>query len=411
MFDKFYKHSAQKRREILSELGHYNGDLDIPMGPSLYETMIENSVTTYEIPMGVVPNFVLNDTPYIIPMVIEEPSVLAAQNNAAKIFRENGGIQARVMQREMRGEIAFFNPKNSQALIDYITNHQTLLFEICAKTYPNIVKRGGGVRTITTRILHDQSDLFVIVDVVMDTQEAMGANMLNTVLESLKNHLETTLDEVALMAILSNYADTCIVEASVRLDLNTLKNPHEVGNRMAQASQLAHVDVYRATTHNKGIMNGIDALVIATGNDFRAIEAGAHAYASRHGSYASLTTWTLEDATHLVGRIELPMALGTVGGTISIHPKAKLAYEILGTRDAQTLMQLAAGVGLAQNFSAMYALVSDGIQKGHMRMHARTLLLQANCPFDRLEDAMTHFTKQGTLSLDKAKEIVAQITK
>ena len=409
MFDKFYKHSARQRREILHENGHYNFDLDVPMQASLYEAMIENSVTTYEIPMGVVANFVLNDTSYIVPMVIEEPSVLAAQNNAAKIFRENGGIKARVIKREMRGEIAFFNPEDSLNLVHYIETHQEVLFDLCAKTYPNIVKRGGGVRAISTRILSDNSDLFVIVDVVMDTQEAMGANMINTVLEALKIHLEDTLNETALMAILSNYADTCVVEASVSLDVSSLKNSPEIGQRMAQASRLAHVDVYRATTHNKGIMNGIDALIIATGNDFRAIEAGAHAYASRHGSYASLTTWTLENETHLIGRIELPMALGTVGGTISIHPKAKLSYEILGTNDAQTLMQIAAGVGLAQNFSAMYALTSDGIQKGHMRMHARTLLIQAGCPFDLLNEALQIMMHEKPLTLDKATEIVARI--
>ena len=243
----------------------------------------------------------------------------------------------------------------------------------------------------------------------MDTQEAMGANMINTVLEALKLHIEETLGVNSLMAILSNLADHCIVEGRIELDVSTLKFPESVGQKMQLASDLAHVDIYRATTHNKGIMNGIDAVVIATGNDFRAVESGAHAYASLDSHYRPLTTWTLENDTTLVGTIKLPLAIGSVGGTISVHPKAKLSYKILGTSDAKTLMEIIASVGLAQNFAALYALTTVGIQKGHMRMHARTLLMNVGCTPELINQAVDLLVKENPMDSHKATIIVESL--
>lgn len=410
MFDKFYKHSPQIRRELLESVGRYNATLDQPLSESIYSNMIENSITTYELPFGVVPGFILNQEEFIIPMVTEEPSVIAAQSNAAKIFNQNGGITARVLSRYMRGEIAIPVIDNAFNIMSYVDSHQEALIELANEAYPSIVSRGGGVRNIGYRYIEsDQYHSFVIIDVSVDTQEAMGANMINTILEAIKNKVAEELDVDPLMAILSNLADECLVEAKVILDPKTLKNSDVIATKMVLASDLAHVDSYRATTHNKGIMNGIDALVIATGNDFRAVEAGAHAYASRTGKYQSLTRWEINRDGMLVGSIKLPMAIGTVGGTISVHPKAQLAYQILNINDAKTLMQLIAGVGLAQNFAALYALTTDGIQKGHMRMHARSLMLQAGCPEALIEKGVVQLIQTKPMNLAVAKEIVHKL--
>lgn len=406
MFDKFYKHSSSKRKEILHEIDRLDYTLDIALEEAVYENMIENSIGTYEIPMGVVPGFFMNGRVYIIPMVTEEPSVIAAQSNAAKIFAKNGGISAHVISRLMRGQIAFPDTGHAQKIIDYVEDNQDQLINYCNEAYPSIVNRGGGVRSITVRYIQSNKfSSFVIVDVLMDTQEAMGANMINTTLEALKSHIENTLGVESIMAILSNLSDECIVEASVTLDVSTLKNSESIAEKMELASDLAHVDIYRATTHNKGIMNGIDALVIATGNDFRAVEAGVHAYASLSGNYQPLTTWKKLNETTLLGTIKLPISIGTVGGTINVHPKAKQAYKILGINDSKTLMQIIAGVGLAQNFAALYALTTDGIQKGHMRMHARTLLMNAGCPSDSIEKALEELIKEKPMNLEKATMI------
>lgn len=406
MFDKFYKHTSSKRKEILHEIDRFDYNLDIPLEDSVYENMIENSIGTYEIPMGVVPGFFMNGKEYIIPMVTEEPSVIAAQSNAAKIFAKNGGISAHVISRLMRGQIAFPDKESAQKIIDYTEDNEELLINLCNEAYPSIVKRGGGVRSITVRYIQSAKfSSFVVVDVLMDTQEAMGANMINTTLEALKSHIEVTLDVESSMAILSNLSDECIVEASVTLDVSTLKNKDSIAEKIELASDFAHVDIYRATTHNKGIMNGVDAVVIATGNDFRAVEAGVHAYASFSGHYQPLTKWKKLNETTLLGTIKLPLSIGTVGGTISVHPKAKQAYNILGISDATTLMQIIAGVGLAQNFAALYALTTDGIQKGHMRMHARTLLMNAGCPSDYIDVALDELLKETPMNLEKATTI------
>lgn len=406
MFEKFYKHSSIKRKEILKDLGLFQDELNAPLDVSIYENMIENSIGVYEIPMGVVPGFYLNGKEYVIPMVTEEPSVIAAQSNAAKIFAKNGGISAHVVSRLMRGQIAFPDTGDAQKIIDFVEDNNDELIEVCNEAYPSIVRRGGGVREISVRYIQSHKySSFVIVDVLMDTQEAMGANMINTTLESLKNHIELTIGAEPLMAILSNLADQAVVEARVTLDVSTLKNPDVIASKIELASNLAQVDIYRATTHNKGIMNGIDAVVIATGNDFRAVEAGVHAYASLSGEYRPLTTWKKLNNTTLEGTIRIPLAIGTVGGTISVHPKAKQSYNILGINDSRILMQIIAGVGLAQNFAALYALTTVGIQSGHMRMHARTLLINAGCPVEYLDKAVIQLIEESSMNLDTASKI------
>ena len=408
MYKKFYKLSSQERRTILQDNGRYDFDLDVPLPESTSENMIENNITLYELPMGVVTGFLMNDKEYVIPMVTEEPSVIAAANNAARIFASNGGLKAKVISRLMRGEIAFSNPLYDYG--EYIDNHYDELIDLCNRSYPSIVNRGGGVQSIKHRLIYNENKpSFFIVDVTIDTQEAMGANMINTILEALQAYLQEIYNHEPLMAILSNLADECLVEGTIEINPETLRFPESIAQRLEEAYQLASVDPYRAATHNKGIMNGIDAVVIASGNDWRAVEAGAHAYASRSGSYQPLTTWSIADNGNILGSIIIPMAIGTVGGTVKLHPKAALAKKIMDYSDAKELMALIAGIGLAQNFAALYALTTDGIQKGHMRMHARSLAMNAGANENEIQEVVRRLIKDKPMTLQKAESILKEI--
>ncbi|QIK69262.1 hydroxymethylglutaryl-CoA reductase, degradative [Erysipelothrix sp. HDW6C] len=412
MYDKFYKKTSQERRDILDADGRYNLELDTPLGQEIAEQMVENAVSTYELPLGVATNFLINQKDYVVAMATEEPSVIAAASNAAKIMRTNGGIQAHVKSRIMTGQIAFPNPKHSTEMQSYIDEHTDALANICHNAYPSIVKRGGGVRSISHRFVDggDKTSFFIVY-LSIDTQEAMGANMMNTMLETLSSYLQSKFDETPLMSILSNLATECIVSATVTIDPKTLKHSEDIGLRLKQASDLAQLDPYRAATHNKGTMNGIDAVVIATGNDWRAIEAAAHAYASRSGSYQPLATWDVNESGFIVGSIELPMPIGTVGGSIGIHPKAKLSKEVMRYESAIELMEVIASVGLSQNFAALYALTTVGIQKGHMQLQARSLALNAGAPLDKLDLIVAELTQRKPMNLETAQSIVSEYTK
>lgn len=405
MYNQFYKKSIQTRREILESSDHYDPALDIPLSEDTANNMIENMITTYEIPFGVVPEFEVNTVDYIIPMVTEEPSVVAALNYASKIFKRNGGVEAKVIQRVMRGEIAFSNPEDMTYMDKYIQENKEKLFEICHSSYPSIVKRGGGVVDIETRVLlHESKTNFFIVDLLVDTQEAMGANMMNTMLEALSSHLESVWNVSPLMSILSNLSTECLVEATITIDPKTLKNSDVIADRFQEASDLASLDPYRAATHNKGVMNGINALVIASGNDWRAIEASIHTYANQN----PIVTWENKEGL-LVGSIETIVPIATVGGSISINPKAQLAHKLMGYPKAKTLMTLVAAVGLAQNFAALYALTTDGIQKGHMRLHARSLALSAGANSDNVETVVKRLLNEPNMNLETAKAILKSL--
>lgn len=401
----FYKRTIEERRQILGN----EYDFESSLHQDLYNHMIENAITTYDIPMGIAPQFLINGSTYQIPMVTEEPSVIAAASNGGKIVYENGGFQAHVLSRQMRGEIAFANPRNLPKLDAYIKENMTTLFDVANKAHPSIVKRGGGIQEIKTRMLFDPKNTFYIIDVWMDTQEAMGANMMNTVLEALAHHLEITLEENVLMAILTNLNTECLVEATCVINPSTLKHGFESAESIVLASDFAKVDPYRAATHNKGIMNGVDALVIATGNDWRAVNAGVHAYASLSGSYQPLAVWEITEARMLKGTIRFPMGIGSVGGSIGIHPKAKLTKDILQYDNASTLMQIIACVGLAQNLAALNALTSDGIQKGHMALQAKSLALSANTPVELLDAVVSQLQKSQNMNLETAKIILSTL--
>lgn len=405
-FHKFYKKSLRKRQEIIKN-EFSTSQFFQPLQEKDYDNMIENAITTYEIPMGIAPNFVMNNQSYTIPMVTEEPSVIAAQSNAAKIIGINGGIEANIQQNLMRGQLAFPNPTEKE--IQYLKDNIKPIQKIGNKAHPSIVKRGGGIKDIKIELKTNPSYTdFLIIYVFIDTKEAMGANIINTIMEHLKTYLERELEMKATMGILSNLATESVVSATCSIDVSTLKYSDTIGQRFQEASHLALVDPYRATTHNKGIMNGIDALALATGNDTRAIESAAHAYASLQDQYKPLSTWTYQDDI-IIGKIELPITVGSVGGTIKMNPKTQMAREILGNPNKETLMKLLASVGLAQNFAALYALITDGIQKGHMNLQARALAISVGTKEDELDVVLEKLQAEKNINTETVKTILDKL--
>ncbi|MGH2088579.1 hydroxymethylglutaryl-CoA reductase, degradative [Aerococcus urinaeequi] len=429
-FKSYYKKSRQDRIDVLVDQEQITSDqaefLKNGQGlpTEIADNMIENALSTYGLPYGLALNFLINDQEIQIPMVTEEPSVIAAASNGGKIIQQAGGFKSQVNQRLMTGQIAFTGLEDdAQALRfeGYVTEFSDDLLAVANAAYPSIVGRGGGARSIRSQYYPatDSSASFFIVYLTIDTQEAMGANMMNTMLEALKAHILGQVDFIAnidgLMAILSNYAVEATTTATCEITARLLdKGPIsgvEVASKIALASQLAQVDVYRATTHNKGIMNGVDAFVLATGNDWRAIEAGVHAYAARDGQYRGLAKWTYHsDREILTGELTLPLALGAVGGSIGIHPTVQVTKSILGQSDAKHLMEIAVSLGLAQNFSAVRALVTEGIQAGHMQLQAKSLAIQAGADGDQeINAVVTALENADHKNLATAKEILEKL--
>lgn len=429
-FKSYYKKSRQDRIDVLVDQERITSDqaefLKDGKGlpTEIADNMIENALSTYGLPYGLALNFLINDQEIQIPMVTEEPSVIAAASNGGKIIQQAGGFKSLVNQRLMSGQIAFTGLEDdAQALRfeAYVTEFADDLLAVANAAYPSIVERGGGARSIRSHYYPAtaSSAPFFIVYLTIDTQEAMGANMMNTMLEALKAHILGQVDFIAnldgLMAILSNYAVEATATATCELPARLLdKGPIsgvEVASKIALASQLAQVDVYRATTHNKGIMNGVDAFVLATGNDWRAVEAGVHAYAARDGQYRGLAKWTYDsDREILSGELTLPLALGAVGGSIGIHPTAQVTKSILGQSDAKHLMKIAVSLGLAQNFAAVRALVTEGIQAGHMQLQAKSLAIHAGADGDQeINAVVTALENAGHRNLAAAKEILEKL--
>lgn len=403
IFGKFYQKTLEERKDILNSLGLFDNDLDYIASSDLFSHMIENVVTTYELPMGVVPDYLINHKTYVVPLVTEEPSVVAASSHAAKIIARNGGFKSFVLNREMIGQIIFKITEHQEQFMHSIQKDYDHILQIGKNAHPHIAALGGG---ITAFEMIKKSDTFICLYAYIDPVDAMGANTVNTILESIATYIETTYKQDIVMSILSNLATRSLVEATCVIDPKTLKHSENVATRIADASFYATMDPYRAATHNKGIMNGISALVLATGNDTRAIEASNHAFAAFSGSYQPLATWHVLPNGNLEGRIKLPMPVGIVGGSMKLLPKAKLAYKILNIGSAKELMQVAACVGLASNFAALYALTTEGIQKGHMRLHARTIALEAGTPLDKLNDVVHHLIETGEFSVDNAKRFL-----
>lgn len=379
---------------------------------SLANQMAENVIGRIALPFSLVPDVLVNGKVYQVPYVTEEPSVVAAASFAAKIIKRSGGFLTTVHNRKMIGQVAIYDVQDSQHTKESILNQKQQLLEIANAAHPSIVKRGGGACDLTIEIKED----FLIVYLMVDTKEAMGANMVNTMMEALSSPLEDISKGKSLMSILSNYATESLVTATCRVDLRFLSRQKEEAIKLAQkmtmASQLAQVDPYRASTHNKGIFNGIDAIVLATGNDWRAIEAGAHTYAVKDGQYRGLSKWSYKvDDNFLEGTLTLPMPVATKGGSIGINPSVQLAHDLLGRPNAKELASIVLSIGLAQNFAALKALVSTGIQAGHMKLQAKSLALLAGAKEEQISEVVKQLLDSKHMNLETAQKIVNRLTK
>jgi hydroxymethylglutaryl-CoA reductase len=384
----------------------------------LHDEFIENTVTNFYLPLGVAPNFYVNQKLYTIPMAIEESSVVAAASKAAKFWLDRGGFKAEVIATEKIGQVHFTYSGDSKTLQSFFKTIKSKLISETKDITKNMERRGGGILDIELRDISSELDNYYQLHATFETLDAMGANFINSCLEQFaktfkneaKNHLNGEVDIV--MSILSNYVPNCLVRAEVSCPIDDLKskdisNPQLFATKFKQAINIAEIEPYRAVTHNKGIMNGIDAVVLATGNDFRAVEAGIHAYASRHGKYSSLTHCTIEDDIFKFW-IEIPLALGTVGGLTTLHPLVKFSLEMLEKPSAKDLMQIVAVAGLAQNFAAVKSLTTTGIQEGHMKMHLMNILNQFEATTEEKKKLTEHF-KTNTVTHSAVVEAIKNL--
>jgi hydroxymethylglutaryl-CoA reductase len=397
------KNSFSSNNNVKNILQQYSND-DAKL-QKLHDEFAENTLSNFYLPFAVAPNFLINNKQYTIPMVTEESSVIAAASKAAKFWLDKGGFKAKVISTTKIGQVHFIYKGDFQTLNKYFEIIKPKLFSDVISLTTNMNKRGGGVKDIQLVNLNDQIENYFQLKATFDTQDAMGANFINSCLEqfgkTLKDNYEDSSRIEIIMSILSNYVPDCIVKAEVSCNIEELKdrsiiNPMVFAKNFVRAVNIAQVDKYRAVTHNKGIMNGIDAVVIATGNDFRAVESGAHAYASKSGSYRSLTRAYIKNNIFNFS-IEVPLALGTVGGLTKLHPLANLALEMLENPNARDLMKITAVAGLAQNFAAIKSLITTGIQHGHMKMHLINMLNKLEASDKEKEKAINHF-KTNTVS-------------
>lgn len=415
----FSKKSYHERLELLqaqallSPEKQTSLEQDEKVSLAVADQLSENVVGTFSLPYSIIPELVVNGQDYTVPYVTEEPSVVAAASYASKIIKRAGGFTAQVHERQMIGQVALYQVADPELSQEKIASKKAELLELANQAYPSIVKRGGGARDLHVEQIKGETD-FLVVYLHVDTQEAMGANMLNTMLEALKPVLEELSQGQSLMGILSNYATDSLVTASCRIAFRYLSPQRDQGREIAEkislASQFAQADPYRAATHNKGIFNGIDAILIATGNDWRAIEAGAHAFASRDGSYQGLSRWKLDmEREELVGEMTLPMPVATKGGSIGLNPRVALSHELLGNPSAKELAQIIVSIGLAQNFAALKALVSTGIQQGHMKLQAKSLALLAGASESEVAPLVEHLIAEKTFNLETAQRYLENL--
>jgi hydroxymethylglutaryl-CoA reductase len=372
----------------------------------LHDEFIENTITNFYLPMGIAPNFLINGKYYSVPMVIEESSVVAAAAKSAKFWSTRGGFKATFLNTEKIGQVHFLFKGESAKLQQFFNTFKENLLASTDSITQNMQKRGGGITSLELRDKTSELENYFQLHATFETKDSMGANFINSCLEQLAKSLkeeaenyydftEEEKDVVIVMSILSNYVPNCIVRAEVSCKVedlaeNKIENPEEFAKKIVQAIRIAEIEPFRAVTHNKGIMNGVDAVVLATGNDFRAVEAGVHAYASRKGQYSSLSHATIENGIFTFW-MEIPLALGTVGGLTSLHPLVKMALEILGKPSAPELMQIVAVAGLAQNFAALRSLTTTGIQEGHMKMHINNILNQYQTTAEERKIIRSHF--------------------
>lgn len=415
---KFYQLSREERLEQLKDnltTESYQQYLTQSLlDDAVANSLIENQVSQFPLPLGVARNFIVNQQAYTIPMVVEEPSVIAACSNAAKIFQPDG-FTTSCEESLMTGQIILTDVSHLEDAKAHLLKHFSEIQQLAQDCHPSIVKRGGGLKTLDVRFFSDHVTAtdYLTVYLTVDTKDAMGANIVNTILEGVTPLVADLISGTVLMSILSNYTTQSLVTANCAIDIDLIPNKSAVdqkdlAQKIVAASRYAKLDPYRAATHNKGIMNGVDSVIIATGNDPRAVEAGIHAYAARNGRYEGLSDWKIQD-NQLIGTLTLPLSIGTVGGAISVLPLAKANLDLLGNPTALELAQIVVAVGLAQNFAALKALVSEGIQKGHMALHASSLAIQVGATGPEIEQVATALRQESQMSTMIATKILAEL--
>ncbi|OEK07374.1 hydroxymethylglutaryl-CoA reductase, degradative [Flavivirga aquatica] len=413
-----YFSNANDAKHVLKQYWNTNEKLQ-----QLHDEFIENTITNYYLPLGVAPNFLINDKLYTIPMAIEESSVVAAASKSAKFWLDRGGFKTKVLSTTKIGQVHFIYKGDFEKLKQFFNNVKVKLIQESSRITKNMENRGGGIIDIELRNKTADITDYYQLHASFETLDAMGANFINSCLEqfakTLKNEAlkfdlfsEIEKQIEIIMSILSNYVPDCLVRAEVSCKVDDLSENDSISgealaNKFVQAVNIAKVEPYRAVTHNKGIMNGIDAVILATGNDFRAVEAGVHAYASRNGRYSSLTHAKIKDGIFTFW-MEIPLALGTVGGLTGLHPLVKLALEMLGKPSAKDLMQIVAVAGLAQNFAALRSLTTTGIQQGHMKMHLKNILNQFEAN-DYEKQALTEHFKTNTVTHSAVIEAINKL--
>ena len=370
--------------------------------------MIENVIGVFQLPLGIAVNFLINGKDYMIPMVIEEPSVVAAASNAARMTRAGGGVYTQSTESLMIGQIQLVGVKDPYgARLEVLRNRDEIL-ELANECDPVLVKLGGGAKDLEARVIDSRLGPMLIVHLIVDVKDAMGANAVNTMAEAVAPKLASITGGRFRLRIISNLADRRLVRAWTRIPPEAVGG-REVAEGIVEAWAFADADPYRAATHNKGIMNGVDAVVIATGNDWRAVEAGAHAYACRLGRYKPLSTWELDEKGNLVGTLEMPLAVGTIGGATRTNPLARISLKILGVKSARELAEIIGAVGLVQNLAALRALAAEGIQAGHMRLAARSIAINAGAVGEEIEIVAKRMIDERKVTFSRAKEILEEL--
>lgn len=419
---KFYKQSVENRLQVLNEKGIINtedyltlADQHQILSDGDADKMIENVIGVFGLPMGLGLNFVINNKPYVVPMVVEEPSILAAVSSAAKVVRNTGGFIAESDEPILIGQIQLVDVSHPMKVRHSILQEKNEIINLANSLHPNMVSRGGGATDLEVMIYPQSrhAGSMVVVHLLVDTRDAMGANLVNSMCEGVAPLIEKITNGKVYLRILSNLTDRAMVRARCEIPVEHLvfnsSSGEQVRNGIIRAAEFAATDPYRAATHNKGIMNGIDPVAIATGNDWRAIEAAAHAFAARGNRYTSLTNWFKSDQGNLVGTIDIPMKVGIVGGSLNSNKAVGIAHRILNIESATELAEVMGAVGLAQNFSALRALGTEGIQRGHMTLHARSVTSTAGAPADIFEQVLEKLVESGEIKVWKAKEIIEEV--
>ena len=416
---KFYQASVPERLEILREKGVLNKDdyflflnNENVLPVEAADRIIENVFAVFSLPMGLGLNFLINDKSYAIPMVVEEPSIVAAVSSAAKIVHNSGGFTSISDEPMMIGQIQIVDVDHPTKAQHQILENKTEILNLANSLHPRMVARGGGAKDLEV-IIHPgathRGDM-VVAHLIVDTRDAMGANLVNSMCEGVASLVEKISNGKVFLRILSNLTDRAMVKTTCRIPTKFLDGKgysgDEVRNGIIIANEFAYVDPYRATTHNKGIMNGIDAVAIATGNDWQAIESAAHAFAARGGKYTSLTHWDKSDEGDLIGTLEIPLKVGTVGGPLESNPSVQAAHRILNVESAKELAEVMGAVGLAQTFAANRAIVKEGIQRGHMELHAKNVAVAAGAKGEEIDSVAQELAKSGKISAGNATKIL-----